>query len=271
MNPYTPFPAEIEEVRAETPDIKTFRLKIPQEFTYKPGQFVEVSVFGVGEAPISITSNPNRKGILELSVKKIGAVSSALHNLEAGDFFYIRGPYGNGFPIEELEKKDVLFVGGGVGLPPLRSLINFMLDDRKSYGRIILLYGARTRQDLAFKEELDAWSKGKHVEVHVTVDRGDDHWTGNVGVVPKLLDNVRLDNAKETYAVVCGPGVMIKFTVKGLLEKGFAEEKIILSMERMMKCGVGKCGHCGIGDKYTCIDGPVFKYSELKKNIEFKF
>jgi len=268
-NPYVPQPATIKEVKKETSDVVTLKFSLDSgNLNYKPGQFLEVSVFGVGEAPISIASTPNQKE-MELSVKKVGSVTSELHKLSVGDKIWIRGPYGNGFPIEKLRGKDVIFVGGGIGLPPLRSLINYMLNNRKDFGKLYILYGARTPVDLVFRDELEVWRTGKNVEVHLTVDKAVEGWTGHVGVVPNLLKKIKPD-IKKTYAVICGPEIMIKFTVKALLEMGFPENQIIFTLERMMKCGIGKCGRCNIGSKYVCIDGPVFSYDEIKKEQEFR-
>jgi sulfhydrogenase subunit gamma (sulfur reductase) len=253
--------------------VKTFQISLSGDksrdvFEYLPGQFLEISVFGVGEAPISITSPPTRKD-LEISVKRAGAVTECLHKAEVGDVIGIRGPYGNGFPLDKLKGGDVLFIGGGIGLAPLRSLINFMFDNRGKFGRIFILYGAKTPEDLVFRDELGSWMKEKDTEVYVTVDKKDSKWKGDVGVVPKLLEKINPD-LENTYAVVCGPPVMIKFTVKALIDMGFSDDQIIFTLERMMKCGIGKCGHCNIGSKYVCIDGPVFSYAEMKDVPEFR-
>jgi sulfhydrogenase subunit gamma (sulfur reductase) len=271
-NPYIPEIAEITNIKQETWDVKSFQINLSSKsrdvFEYLPGQFLEISLFGVGEAPISITSSPTRE-VLEISVKRVGAVTECLHKAEVGDVIGVRGPYGNGFPLDKLNGKEVLFIGGGIGLAPLRSLINFMLDKRERFGGISILYGARTPKDLVFRDELGSWAKKEDTDVHVTVDKKDSGWRGNVGVVPKLLERVNPD-LEKTSAVVCGPPVMIRFTVKALKDMGFKDDQIIFTLERMMKCGIGKCGHCNIGSKYVCIDGPVFSYDEMKDVPEFR-
>jgi len=265
QNPYLSYKARIRGVKEETPDVKTFQLE-PGKFGYMPGQFLELSILGAGEAPISITSSPTR-GDLEIAVKRMGRVTGALHELEAGDHVWIRGAYGNGFPVDRLEGKEIVFVGGGIGIAPLRSLINYMID-KKNFGKMYILYGARTPSDLVFKDEFGVWNNKKDVEVHITVDRGDDEWSGNVGVVGTLLD--KINTGPDIISLVCGPPIMIKFVVRDLLNMNIPDEKIIFSLERMMKCGVGKCGHCNIGGKYVCSDGPVFTLEEMKENLEFK-
>jgi len=265
QNPYLPYKATIKSVKQETPDVKTFQLE-PCNFEYMPGQFLELSILGIGEAPISITSSATRK-ILEISVKLMGQVTGALHELEAGDSVWIRGAYGNGFPLERFEGKEIVFVGGGIGLAPLRSLINYLID-KKNFKKIYILYGARTPDDLVFKDEFEVWNKEKNVCVHVTVDKGTDDWKGNVGVVGALLK--KIDIAPDAVSVVCGPPIMIHFVVKDLKSLGFSDDRIISTMERMMKCGIGKCGHCNIGEKYVCVDGPVFTLGDMKGNREFK-
>lgn len=271
MSEYVPVKAVVEDIVDDTSDIKTFTLKPEKKIEYRPGQFLEVSLFGVGEAPISITSTPSRDK-LELSIKRVGKLTKEIHKLDEGDTLWIRGPYGNGFPVDELKGRDILFVGGGIGLAPLRSLINYVFDNRKDFGRITILYGARTPGDLVFRSELEEWKKRDNTTVLLTVDRcveEDGVWNGEVCVVPNLIDKIDFDLSKTT-AVVCGPPVMIRYTVKDLLEKGLTPEDIILTLERHMKCGVGKCGHCRIGDQYICLDGPVYRYSQLEGNKEYR-
>jgi len=269
---YFPDIAIIDNIRDETGDVRTFTMRfkdpaIQENLSYRSGQFFEVSIFGVGEMPISITSTPSRKDFFELSVKNVGLVSAALHSLPTGCEVGIRGPFGNGFPYKEVFDKDLLFVGGGIGLAPLRSLINNVLDNRKNFGRIAILYGARTPGDLVFKDEFKVWQNKPNVTMLVTVDRGDEKWSGNVGVVTTLFPKVRIE-AESTVAFVCGPPVMIPFVIKDLLKLGFTDDTIITTLERHMKCGVGKCGHCCIGHKYVCMDGPVFSYREMKAMVE---
>lgn len=271
-NPYLPYPAVIQRVKEETSDIKTFSLAFKDKarqttFYYRPGQFVQVSILGLGEAPISLSSAPCCNGSFELSVKRSGRLTERLHQLKPGDEIGIRGPYGNGFPYEEIKGKNIVFVGGGIGLAPLRSLINSIIANRDDFGSLQILYGARTPADLVFKDELNCWSETDGVEVLVTVDIGDERWTGNVGVVTTLFAKTRI-SADNTAAFICGPPVMIPFVIRDLLEIGLPEEWIICTLERHMKCGIGKCGHCNIGSKYVCLDGPVFNYRELKQLLE---
>jgi len=267
-NELAPKPARITKITRETNDTKTFTLVFtnPSDqdaFNYRPGQFVEISVLGVGEAPISITSSPSRKGFLELSIKRVGQLTETIHDLSPGSIVGIRGPYGNGFPFEDVSGNNILFVAGGIGLAPLRSLINYVFDNRTNYGDVKILYGSRNSGELVFTEELDRWSGMSETEVLVTVDRGDEHWQGNVGLVTTLIPRIKL--TPESYsAFVCGPPVMIPFVIKDLLKLGFREDKIISTLENYMKCGVGKCGHCLLGGKYICMEGPVFKYNEMK-------
>lgn len=269
---YFPDIAVIDDIRNETGDVKTLtmrfkKLDIQQNLTYRSGQFFEISIFGIGEMPISITSTPSRKGFFELSVKNVGLVSGVLHSMTPRAEVGVRGPFGNGFPYEEVFGKNLLFIGGGIGLAPLRSLINNVLDNRDNFGKVIILYGARTPGDLVFKDELKRWGDQPDVTMLVTVDRGDEKWTGNVGVVTTLFPKAGIES-ENTVAFVCGPPVMIPFVIKDLLELGFTDDMIISTLERHMKCGVGKCGHCCIGHKYVCVDGPVFSYREMKAMME---
>ena len=265
-NPYLPNLAVINDVKELTYDTKLFVLSfkdknVQENFIYKPGQFVEIGVFGFGEAPISIASSPSVKNYFELCIKNMGNVTNKLHQMKKNDNVYIRGPYGNGFPFDEVKNKDVLFVAGGIGLAPLRGLINEMLAHRNSFGKIQVLYGARTPEDMIFTDELKEWSE--KIKVLTTVDKEDFRWKGNVGVVGTLLTNTK-GETKNTVAFVCGPPIMIKFVIKDLVKLGFKDEVIITTLERKMQCGIGNCGHCNIGGKYVCIDGPVFTYKQIK-------
>jgi NAD(P)H-flavin reductase len=245
---------------------KVFTLELPRgrSLEHRPGQFVEVSVFGVGEAPISISSSPSRSnGNFELCVRRVGDVTSALHNLKPGDRVGIRGPFGRGFPIESFRGKDILFAPGGLGLAPARSLINQVLDERALFGRVIILYGARTPAELLFKDELQQWAERSDVELLLSVDRGDETWTGNVGVITTLFRHISV-YPRNTVAITVGPPVMYRFVLMELFGKGISEGNIYLSLERRMKCGVGKCGHCQINNIYACQSGPVFSYREIK-------
>ena len=267
-NIYLPHLTKLAEVRRETPDTLTFRLRfvdpgLARAFTFRPGQFVEVSVFGVGEAPIGFASGSSNGDGFEVTVKAMGSVTRALHRLQAGDWVGIRGPFGNSFPYEAAKGQDILIIGGGIGLPPLRSLIEAILQEREAFGKITILYGARTPPDRVYKEELDRWKTRGDLLVMETVDVGDESWTGPVGVVTTLFKRITVDPSR-TMAYTCGPPIMIKFVIQDLLQMGFAEDRIVSTLERYMKCGVGKCGHCTIGHMYVCVDGPVFTYKQIK-------
>lgn len=268
-NIYLPDLAVIDRIVDETGDIKTFTLafasrELKKQFRFLPGQFVEASIFGAGEAPFGLASNPNHPQQFDITVRAIGAVTRAMHALKPGDYMGIRGPLGNSFPLEEVKGLDILFIAGGIGLPPLKSLIDPMLDCRGDFGRFIILYGARTPADRVYKPLLDGWSKRDDIILRQTVDTPDSHWQGAVGVVTTLFEEIELD-ASRTVAFTCGPPVMIRFVIQELLAKGFAEDRIISTLERYMKCGVGKCGHCAIGHKYICVDGPVFSWRQIKR------
>jgi sulfite reductase subunit B len=262
---YTPRPAELVRVDSLTPREKVFefRLKDGKKLGHRPGQFVEVSVMGIGEAPISISSSPTRDGTFQLSIRKVGDVTNTLHNLKPGAFIGVRGPFGNGFPLEALQGKDILLIAGGIGLFPLRSLIQYVLDRRKDFGKVMLLFGARSPAERLFLDELDAWSKNPNIEFHETVDRGEASWKGNVGVITTLIPKVQFD-PRKTMAVVVGPPVMYRFVIVELKKRDLADDNIIMSLERRMKCGVGKCGHCQINGVYVCQEGPVFTLAQLR-------
>jgi sulfhydrogenase subunit gamma (sulfur reductase) len=263
---YVPVIARVLDVKPMTKLEKLFAVELPngESLGHDPGQFVEVSLFGIGEAPISISSSPSRSnGTFELCVRNVGDVTSALHQMEPGAMMGIRGPFGEGFPLDRMEGKDVLFAAGGLGLAPLRSLINEVVDQRSAFGRVIILYGTKHPSEILFHEELDAWAKRDDVEFHMTVDRGDENWQGHVGVITTLFPKVTL-NPRNTIAATCGPPIMYRFVLMELLGKGIPETQIYLSLERRMKCGVGKCGHCQINDLYCCQDGPVFRYADIK-------
>ena len=269
---YLPEIARVWQVSVETPDTKTFTLRFrdpaaQEDFTYTPGQFAEVSVFGVGEAPFCLASSPTRPGSFQITARDVGAVTHALHQLKAEDELGVRAPLGKGFPFEEVMGRDILFVGGGIGLPPLRSLIWRLLDTRDRFGEVTILYGARTPTDLVYKEELKEWEARSDVNFLVTVDRAEPGWEGRVGMVPTLFPEAKL-KPNGCVAFVCGPPVMIRFVIQDLLSLGFAEENIVTTLERMMKCGVGKCNHCCIGDKWVCKDGPVFTYAQMRRMLE---
>jgi sulfite reductase subunit B len=264
---YLPVAARIADVQPLTQLEKLFTIELPGNLSlnHAPGQFVELSVFGVGEAPFSISSSPSRSnGTFELCVRQAGQVTNALHALGAGDTVGIRGPFGRGFPVQHFRGKDLLFLPGGLGLAPLRSLINQVLDDRSNFGRVIILYGARHPSELLFQDELALWSQRGDVEVRVTVDRADDDWQGHVGVITTLIPEIQV-YAPNTVAFTVGPPVMYRFVLIELLGKGIREGNIWLSLERRMKCGVGKCGHCQIHNIYACLDGPCFPYAQIRR------
>jgi sulfite reductase subunit B len=263
---FLPEMARIVQIEELTALEKLFTIELPagRSLDHRPGQFIEVSFLGVGEAPISISSSPSRSnGIFELCVRKAGDVTGALHRLIPGDRIGIRGPYGHGFPIEHFRGKDMLFAPGGLGLAPARSLINQVLDERAQFGRVVILYGARTPSELLFKDELKRWEERDDVELYLTVDRGDETWDGHIGVITTLFKDISI-NPRNTVAVTVGPPVMYRFVLMELLGKGIPEGNIWLSLERRMKCGVGKCGHCQINNIYTCQSGPVFSYRDIK-------
>ena len=271
-NIYLPDVAEIAGVRDETPDTKTFALRLLdrarwEEFRYRPGQFAEISVFGVGEAPFCLASSRNGAESFDITVRSTGAVTRAMHDLDVGSQLGVRGPLGNGFPFDEVKGRDVLFIGGGLGLPPLRPLIHQVLAERGAFGRVTILYGARTPADLVYKDEVQSWCGRDGVTCEVTVDVGGNGWEGKVGVVGSLLPQVEIDPANTT-AFLCGPPIMIRFVLRDLLDAKLAEDAIITTLERHMRCGVGKCNHCLIGDKYVCTDGPVFSYRQIKAMMD---
>lgn len=268
-NVYLPHAVKIKEIKDETADIKTFTLCFNEEelrnkFTFRPGQFVLVSVFNCGEAPFSISSSPEVAGEFQLSIKKAGLLTGEIDRCKEGDEICVRGPYGNGFPLEQLYGKNLLFVGGGIGLAPLRSLIQYVFAKKSDFGTITILYGARTPEDIVFKEDLDNWSRENDAEVLITVDKGSPEWKGNTGPVTHLWEKMEI-SPLNTKVVICGPPAMIPYVVFDLLKMDFTEEDIISTLERNMKCGVGKCGHCTLGSKFACIDGPVFTYKEMKE------
>jgi sulfhydrogenase subunit gamma (sulfur reductase) len=263
---YIPSPAKIVKVEQLTALEKLFQVELPvgQSLGHDPGQFVEVSLFGVGEAPISISSSPSRSnGHFELCVRKVGDVTAALHNLKAGATIGVRGPFGHGFPVDKMRGKDIIFAAGGLGLAPARSLINQVLDERGTFGRVIILYGAKNPSELLFRDELEQWSNRSDIEFHVTVDRPDSTWVGNAGVITTLFKFVTI-SPRNTVAVTVGPPIMYRFVLMELLSKGIPESQIWMSLERRMKCGVGKCGHCQINNYYCCQQGPAFTYDQVK-------
>jgi len=256
----------ITDIRRETPDVKTFRVNAPEGgklFEHMPGQCAMVCAPGISEGMFSITSSPTNKEYQEFSIKQCGVLTDYLHGLEVGDEILVRGPYGNNFPVEtELKGKNLLFIAGGIGLAPLRSVINYVLDNRDGYGTVDILYGARSTDDLVQLEEIEnVWMKTDGVDVHLTIDQPHECWTGNVGFVPTYLKELAFSTDKTV--LVCGPPIMIKFVLAALEEMGFSKEQVYTTLELRMKCGVGKCGRCNIGSKYVCKDGPVFRCDEV--------
>jgi len=253
-------------VKAEAMNVTERYLRLSMDdgqFDYVPGQFVEVSVAGIGEAPITITSSPTQKDGFELVIRKIGNVTNAVHSLQQGAKIGIRGPLGDGmYPVEEAKGKNLVFICGGIGLVPQRAFINYVLDNRADYGEVTILQGTKCYDQRLFASEIAAWEKRDDVDMLETIDEPDDCWKGNVGVVTKLIPKIKSD-LKSAVVLVCGPPVMYKFVLMSLEEYDVPHSHIFLNLERKMKCGVGKCGHCQINDTYCCMDGPVFRYSDL--------
>ena len=261
-----PYLGEVTDIRIDTPDVKTFRVLTPdgvKPFEHMPGQCAMLSIPGVGEAMFSITSSPTNKDYMEFSIKKCGCLTDWLHAMDVGQQITIRGPYGKPFPVEtDLKGKDLLFIAGGIGLAPLRSVINYVRDNRANYGSVQIIYGARSKDDLVdYNEILTEWMADDGVEVNLTIDREQEGWDGHVGFIPAFVKELNPDLKKTV--LMCGPPVMIKFPLQELLGLGFEKTQVYTTMELKMKCGVGKCGRCNIGDKYVCKDGPVFRFDEL--------
>lgn len=268
-NIYKPYLMEIDRIIEETPDVRTFRLKFrdqneAENFSFKAGQFGEYSVLGEGESTFCVASSPTRKGYIECTFRKAGRVTNALANLEPGDVVGFRGPYGNTFPIDEWEGKNILYIAGGIALPPMRCVIWNTLDLRDKFGDITIVYGARSVNDLVYKHELKEWEERNDVRLITTVDPGGQtpDWKGEVGFVPTILEKTA-PSSDNCIAVLCGPPVMIKFTMPVLKKLGFKDKDIFTTLENRMKCGFGKCGRCNVGKLYVCKDGPVFNYEQL--------
>lgn len=262
-NIYNPKEAILEDIIAESPTIKTFVLRPQDEFEFKTGQFIELTLPGTGEAPFTPSSDPKIKEKIDVTIMNAGKVTSMLHASPKNISLGIRGPFGRGYPLDRFEGKDILIVGGGVGLAPLRSLLFTLFSDMDKYNKVVLRYGARTPDDIIYKEAIPQWAKKKKVDLVTTVDIGSPAWKGNVGLVTTILKDLPVD-LKKAVSIVCGPPIMMKFVTLKLLDAGFKPRDIYLSMEKNMSCGLGKCGHCRIGKYYTCKDGPVFSYEELR-------
>ena len=264
VSPYLPQWAEISRIEDLTASEKLFEMRLVsgEPLGQMPGQFVELSVMGIGEAPISVSSPPRGDNSFELAIRKVGNLTNAVHSLKTGGMVGIRGPFGTYFPTEEAKAKDILFVAGGIGLVPLRSFIHYVLDHRDEYGDITILFGARNPSEQLFLNELAQWGKMEDITYLETVDVPDPNWKGNVGVITTLFPKINIDPSK-TYCIVVGPPIMYRFVILEAKAKGIPDTQIFLSLERRMKCGVGKCGHCQINHIYVCQDGPVFRYADI--------
>jgi len=264
INPYRPIKAEITGVISETPTIKTIRIEPKEPITFKTGQFIELTIPGIGEAPFTPSSRPAMKDIMEITIMNVGKVTEKIHELKKGDMVGVRGPFGKGYPMDRFKGKEILVVGGGCGFAPIRSLMYEFFDRSGEFKKLFFRGGCKTPQEFLYRGEIEGdWAKRKDLDLKLTVDKGDSGWKGNVGVVTTILDGIDMDY-KSGIALVCGPPVMMKFSTKKLLEMGFKAENIYLSMEKNMSCGIGKCGHCRLGIYYVCKDGPVFSYDKIQ-------
>jgi len=271
-NPLLPHLATLQEVIDLTPDVKLFKLElndpdIREIFDYKPGQFIFVSAFGVGESPFGLTSVSHRKAELEVAIRQVGTVTAALHQLEPGAIVGVRGPFGNHFPLDEYKGKNIFIIGGGIGFAPLRPIITTILDDRDDYADLVIINGARSPQDLVFAPEFDTWAAAPRTKLELTVDAGDEKWSGRVALIPAVVSELKL-SPENAIAITCGPPIMIHFTLIELRKLGFADNQIITTLEGKMKCGLGKCARCNVGEKYICQDGPVFSMEQISELIE---
>ncbi|MBD3271317.1 MAG: oxidoreductase [Elusimicrobia bacterium] len=262
-NPYRPIEAEVIEVITETPTIKTIRMKPKEPIEFAAGQFIEMTVPGIGEAPFTPSSRPSNKEYLEVTIMRVGTVTEKIHQLKKGDIVGVRGPLGTGYPIDSFKDKEIVVVGGGCGFAPLRSLMYALFDRSKEFKKLYFRGGCKTSKEMVYRSETDEWAKRKDLNLKLTIDKPADDWKGPVGLVTTILEDISVD-VNTSIAVVCGPPIMMKFATKKLLEMGFKDHNILLSMEGNMSCGIGKCGHCRIGTYYSCKDGPVFNYSKIK-------
>ncbi len=263
-NVFHPLQTKVLEVISETPTIKTLVLKPPREIPFKAGQFMQLTIAGIGEAPFTPSSSPYNLDTMEITILKAGHLTEAVHNLKAGDWVGLRGPFGRGYPMEKFAGKEILVVGGGVGLAPLRALLNALFHNLNKFKRVSIKYGARNPSELSFKNQYDEWKKLSNVDFECTVDRATADWKGKVGLVTELLENTGID-MNNAYAVSCGPEIMLKFVTLKLLSVGFKPEQIYLSMNRKMSCGMGICGRCNIGPYYLCKDGPDMNYAKIQQ------
>jgi len=271
---YTPLAARVRELRVETPEVKTLRLvfqdkRVAEKFNFQPGQFVELSVAGEGEATFCLASSPEEKEYVECSVKRVGLVTEAIHRLDPDALVGLRGPYGNSFPLQRMEGRDLIFVAGGIGLAALRSMIKVVLPEAEKYGSILILYGARSVEDLVYREELEQWRSRKDVKTVLTVDPGGEGagWKGEVGFVPAILERLN-PGRKNSTVITCGPPIMIRYVLAALDRMGFDPQEVITTLEMKMKCGLGHCGRCNVGPLYVCKDGPVFTYAQIREFME---
>jgi NAD(P)H-flavin reductase len=260
---YQPIPTKVLEVITETPTIKTLVLKPFREIHFRAGQFMQLTIYGIGEAPFTPSSSPYDTKKMEITILKAGFLTEAVHNLKAGDEIGLRGPFGKGYPLQKFEGKEILVIGGGVGLAPLRSLLYSLFQNLDKYKRVSIKYGARYPSELSFHRQYQEWQKLANVDFECTVDRADGNWKGKVGLVTELLENTDIDK-KNAYAVSCGPEIMLKFVTLKLLSVGFKANQIYLSMNRKMSCGMGLCGRCNIGPYYLCKDGPDMNYADIE-------
>lgn len=271
-NPFLPYLALLREAPDLTPDVKLLRLELAEEeakisFNYRPGQFAFLSAFGVGESPFCLTSCANSEGLLEFALRKVGTVSGALQDMEPGARLGVRGPFGNAFPLERYRGKKLLIIGGGIGMAPLRPLINTLLKNREDYGEMLIINGARSPQDLVFASEVEFWKEYSNTSVELTVDRGDSAWKGRVALVPQVVEELK-PSPQNSIAITCGPPIMIRFVLAALKKLGFEDGQIYTTLESKMKCGVGKCARCNVGNIYVCQDGPVFTLAQISQFLE---
>ncbi len=265
---YTPIKTKILKVKKLTEKEKYFKLSLSnfKKFDHKPGQFVQVTIPGAGEAPISIASCKNKEQTLDLIVRNVGSLTNLMHNLKEGDYIGLRGPFGNGFPMEELRNHYLLIVGGGIGLVPLRSVIQYYINNKRQFKGMTIFYGAKTDNELLFVDEYEIWKK-EGINLNITIDKETPTWKGNVGLITTLFNKVKMDYIDKKI-LICGPPIMYKFVLLELIKRSVSAKNIYLSLERQMKCGVGKCAHCAFGSYHVCIDGPVFTYEFLKDKKE---